>query len=85
MHSSPEYQTYCRTDPCRMIRQSKAHATIEPKRIVELMVEAAKGVGAWWGIRLRVVLTENFSVDACVLMEMETERERLLAPVTASL
>src|SRR3954470_7282275 len=49
------------------------------------MVEAAKGIGAWRGIGLRVVLTEDFSVQTCVFLKMVAEGERLLAAIAASL
>jgi hypothetical protein len=84
MDSSPEYQPDCRTNPSGMVRESEAQAAIEPKRITELMIEATKGISSWRDVGLRIVLTKDFRVQACVLVKMIAERERLLTAVVAS-
>jgi hypothetical protein len=84
MDSSPEYQPDCRTNPSGMVRESEAQATVEPKRIAELMIEATKGISPRRDVGLRIVLTKDFRVQTCVLVKMIAERERLLAAVVAS-
>jgi hypothetical protein len=67
-----------------MVRQSEAHAPIQPKRIIELMVKAAESIGPGRDIGLRNILAENFCVKTRVLVKVVAKGERLLPTVPAS-
>jgi hypothetical protein len=71
-------------DRGRMVRDAEAKAPIDAKRFPELVIEAREDVRAGWGVGLGVVLGEDLSVDAGVLLEVVAEGERLLPPVGAS-
>lgn len=74
-----------RSKTCCVVADAEAQASVETERILELMVEASKYISPGRRVGLRRVLSKDFKVETCRLLQVITEGYRLLTAVTTAL